>query len=165
MANTKNQGRDYQAEQQKMRKQLQNLAEEQMRECDHKPRGNGRVVPISEYKGHLSNKESLPLSTAVCTRCGATFEAESYTREETSSGIYMFNSMLHQIKMNAQLSDEDIQMINNAFDALDTVATVCTYYNNMVDKLSGNNNNKKKNNRTSKGHIGVDTSMFGGRGY
>jgi hypothetical protein len=159
MAN--NNGADYSAQISQGMKTVQHLQEQHRRDCNHKPQGNRRVIPVQDWKGYLPDKDKLPESTAYCTGCGAVFEADSYKRDETSSGLYMFTSMLHQIKMVANLSDEDKQMIQKGFEALDTLAIVTTYYDNMVEKL-GSNKGNKRNRSNNKGHIGVDSGMFGG---
>ena len=78
----------------------------------------------------------------------------------------MFRSMLSQIKLNANLSDEDLKMIEEAYDAIDTLSLIGTFYINMVDKLTNGGNKQKNNNkRNNKSRMGIDSSMFGGRGY
>lgn len=149
-----------------MRQQLQNLNEEKIRGCDHKARGNGKVMSVHDVKNqYIQNKDKLSETTAYCTRCGAIFEAESYNPDEITGGIYMYNSMLHQIKLNAQLNDDDWDMIDQGFSALDTLARIGVYYNNMVEKLSSGGN-KKGGKRNTKGHLGISSDMFnGGRSY
>lgn len=142
-------------------KSVQHLQESHRRECNHKPQGNRRMIPVHQYNGYIPDKDKLPESTGYCTGCGAVFETDSYKRDETSSGIYMFTSMLHQIKLVANLSDEDKAMIQKGFEAVDTLSMVTTYYDNMVEKL-GSNKNNRRNRGGNKGHIGVDSGMFGG---
>lgn len=146
-------------------KNLQQTQENHRRHCNHKPGNGGQVMSVHQYKGNIPDKDRLAESTVVCSKCGSIFEGESYNKDETGSGIYMFKSMLDQIKLNAQLSDEDWNMMMRGFQALDTLSTISTYYHNMVEKLAGGGGKKNKS-RNTKGHIGVDASHFGnGRGF
>jgi hypothetical protein len=146
---------------------LQATQEEYRREHLHKAHGgNNRVIPIHEAKAYIPDKDKYPASTVYCTGCGAIFESETYRPDELNSGIYMFNSMLHQIKMVANLTDEERELLRGGYQSLDKLSQIITYYNDMADKLSnGGKNNGKKNHGSGKGHIGVDSSMFGGRGF
>jgi hypothetical protein len=165
--NTMTNGNDYQQMEAQAKRNLQGMQEEHRRYCNHKNQNNRRTISIHEYNGYIQDKDKYSETTGYCTGCGAIFETESYSREEISTGIYMFNSMLHQIKLVASLSKEDVEQVAKTFDALDTLAKTANYYNNMIEKLGngkGNGNNRNRGN--GKGHIGVDAGMFGGgRGY
>lgn len=156
-----NQEKDWGKEMAAQMKNLQQSQEMFRRTCRHKPGQNCQVMSVHNYKGHVPDKDKLPETTAICTKCSALFESESYSRDETSSGIYMLNSILQQIKMVANLTDEDMNMIMEGFGALDKLSTIMTYYHNMVDKVAGGDkgNGGRRNN---KGHIGVEAAHFGG---
>ena len=141
------------------------MKESRKRTCNHKPNNNGRVIALHDSKINVPGKKDLPESTVICSRCERYFESTSYEPSETASGLYMFQSMVEQVKLNANLSDEDKEFVDKCYQALDTLEQFMTYYHNMVDKLSNGDNNKKKGNRSSKGHMGLNSSMFGGRGF
>lgn len=166
--NRNNNQREVQNYEEKIRGTMRDLAamkEGRKRTCNHKPNNNGRVIALHDSKINVPGKKDLPESTVICTRCEKYFESSSYTPDETDSGMYMFNSMAEQVKLNANLSDEDKDFLERYYQALDTVAQFTSYYHNMVEKLSNGDNNKKKGNRSSKGHMGLNSSMFGGRGF
>ena len=163
-----NNQKEVQSYEEKIRGTMRDLAtmkEGRRRTCNHKPNVNGRVIALHDSKINVPGKKDLPESTVICTRCESYFESSSYTADETDSGLYMFKSMAEQVKLNANLSDEDKEFLANYYAALDTVSQFSTYYLNMVEKLSNGDNNKRKGNRSSKGHMGINSSMFGGRGF
>lgn len=144
---------------------LNAMKENRKRECNHKACGQGRILALYASNIDVPNKKDMPESTVICTRCERYFECEAYSADETDSGIYMFTSMAEQVKLNAQLSEEDKKSLEEYYAALDVINNFTTYYHNMVEKLSNGGGNKNKGNRQSKGHMGVTGSMFGGRGY
>lgn len=147
---------------------MQNLAqitEQQKREDDHKPGPNGRIIPLRDANVSFPGKDQMPETTVYCQTCGAVFESEAYTPEELQSGIYMFQSMLHQIKLNAKLSADDRENVMNTFAALDQVSTVVTYYNDMVKKMTKGSGGGRGNNSSGKGHMGMSRGLMSGRGY
>ena len=157
---------NYEQEIRNHQNQMRSAQEQFIRDCEHKPGGGkGKVMSIHDYNGFIQNKDKYSPTTAICTRCGAIFEAESFQPEEINSGIYMFSSMLHQIKMNAQLSADDKQNIAEAFRAIETLSGIANYYNNMVEKLAGGGNKNGNKRGRGKGHIGLDSSMMGSRSY
>jgi len=164
--NNHNDDQNFEQEYRNLQNQAMQTRERFIRKCDHKPgNGRGKVINIHSFNGFIQNKDKYSESTAYCTRCGAIFESESFQPEELNSGIYMFNSMLHQIKMLASLTDEDKANIESAFNAIGELSTVSDYYNNMVDKLAGGNKNNGGKKGRSKGHIGLDSSMMGNKSY
>lgn len=140
------------------------LKEEHMRECDHKANNRGRVMGLHDSKVKYPGKDKMPDTTAVCTRCERVFESESYTKDETATMLYSLQSIAEQIKLNANLSKEDWDDIAKYYDSLDVVASMLTYYNNMVEKMAqGGGGKKQKTN--NKGHMGLSSDMFGGRSF
>ena len=160
-----NNQQNYEEQIKKGMKNLQMLQESRKRECTHKPSVGAKVIPIHESNKHVPNKKELPESTVICTRCDAYFEATSYSAKELESALYMLTSVAHQIKLNANLSEEDKAELEKYFEALDVVAGFVPYYTNMVDKLSNGGGNRKAKPRVTKGHMGLDGASFGGRGY
>ena len=138
---------------------MQNLAqitEQQKREDDHKPGPNGRIIPLRDANVSFPGKDQMPETTVYCQTCGAVFESEAYTPEELQSGIYMFQSMLHQIKLNAKLSADDRENVMNTFAALD---------HDMVKKMTKGSGGGRGNNSSGKGHMGMSRGLMSGRGY
>ena len=165
MANNKNID-NYEEKIRQSRRDLIALQERRRRDHDHKPNHGGKLMPLHESKINVPGKRDLPDSTIICTKCEKYFEGNSYLPSETDSGLYMFGSMIEQIKLNAQLTEEDWDMINQCYDALDTLGSLATYYNDMVEKLANNSGNKKgKGGGPKKGYMGINSSMFGGRNY
>ncbi|MCM1219754.1 MAG: hypothetical protein NC548_35175 [Lachnospiraceae bacterium] len=140
------------------------LKEQNMRDCDHKANNRGRVMGLHDSKVKYPGKDKMPPSTAVCTRCERVFESESYTKDENASALYQLQSIAEQIKLNANLSDQDKNDIAEYYAALDVVSGMLTYYNNMVEKMASGGGNKQKK-ASNKGHMGLNSDMFGGRGF
>lgn len=166
--NRTNNQRDVQNYEDNIKKQMRDLSamkEGRKRICNHKPNNQGRVMALHDSKINVPNKKDMPESTVICTRCEKYFESSSYTPDETDSGLYMFSSMAEQVKLNANLTEEDLNTLEQYYQALDTVANFTQYYHNMVEKLSNGEGNKKNKNRASKGHMGLNSQMFGGRGW
>lgn len=140
------------------------LKEQDMRECDHKANNRGRVMALHDSKVKYPGKDKMPATTAVCTRCERVFESESYTKDENASALYQLQSIAEQIKLNANLTKEDVADIMSYYEALEVVSGMVKYYNDMVEKMAqgGGKGNKKEN---SKGHMGLTGDMFGGRGF
>lgn len=145
------------------RRNYAQAVEERKRECCHKPSCGGKVIPLMESNITFPGKDKMSESTGICKRCERYFERSSYYAEELEAGEYMFQSMLEQIKINANLSEEDLAMIAKGYDSLDTLATIIIYYNDMVKKLA-NGDGKKPRQRNTKGSMGLQPGMFGSRG-
>lgn len=140
------------------------LKEKHMRECDHKANNKGRVMGLHDSKVKYPGKDKMPATTAVCTRCERVFESESFTQDETATMLYNLQSIAEQIKLNANLSKEDWEDMQKYYDALDVVTDMMKYYNSMVEKMAqGGGNKKHKTN--NKGHMGLNSDMFGGRSF
>lgn len=165
MANNGNNNQSYEEQIKASRRNLSRIMEERKRTCNHKPNNHGQVISIHDSKINVPGKKDLPDSTVICTRCEKYFESGSYSGAEIDSGLYMFTSMAEQVKLNANLSDEDKATLEEYYDALDKVAGFTNYYLNMVEKLANGGGKNKNRPRATKGHIGVSTNMFGGRGY
>lgn len=166
--NKTNNQKEVQSYEDKIRGAMRDLSamkEARRRKCNHKPNNQGRVIGLHDSKINVPNKKEMPESTVICTRCEKYFESSSYTPDETDSGLYMFASMAEQVKLNANLSEEDWEQLEAYYEALDTVSHFTTYYHNMVEKLSNGDGNRKKSNRSSKGHMGISSNMFSGRGF
>lgn len=147
---------------------MQNLAqitEAAKRECDHKPGPNGRIIPLRDANVSFPGKDQMPETTVYCQSCGVAFESEAYMPDELQSGVYMFQSMLHQIKLNAKLSEDDKENISSSFAALDQLTTVVNYYNDMVKKMSKGGGGNKGGGGSNKGHMGMSRGLMNGRGY
>lgn len=155
---------NFEVEIKKQMKDLNRLRETRKRKCEHKPRTNGQIVNIHDSKFNVPNKKELPETTVICTGCEKYFEGEAYYSSEIDSGLYMFTSMAEQVKVNANLSEEDKVTLESYYEALDTIAGFSTYYLNMVEKLSNGNKHNGKKPRSQKGHMGVNSNMYN-RGY
>lgn len=155
---------NYKEEVQKQMRNIHLLKEREMRECDHKANNRGRVMALHDSKIKYPGKDKMPATTAVCTRCERVFEAESYTKDENASALYQLQSIAEQIKLNANLSNEDKADIMAYYNALEVVEGMMTYYNNMVEKMAQGGGGKKQKG-SSKGHMGLSSDMFGGRGF
>lgn len=165
MSNKNKELQGYNDEVKSLTRQLMLSKEGKKRKCDHKPSNNGRIMGIHDSKIHVPQKNNLPETTVICTNCERFFESNAYLPEDGDAGIYMFTSMVEQVKLNAHLNEEDKKTIENVYDAIDTISSFLTYYNNMVDKLANGNNNNKRVKTHNKGHMGLNPNMFGGRGY
>lgn len=150
---------------QEKKRDLANTLEEGRRECDHKAGPHGRIVMLKDSNANYPGKDQMPDTTVYCQTCTAVFESQAYTPEELQSGIYMFQSMLHQIKLNARLSDADRDDIANAFASLDTISKVVTYYNDMVKKMSKGGGGNNGGGGSNKGHMGMSRGLMSGRSY
>lgn len=140
------------------------LKEQDMRECDHKANNRGRVMGLHDSKIKYPGKDKMPPTTAVCTRCERVFESESYTKDENASALYQLQSIAEQIKLNANLTKEDVADIMAYYEALEVVSGMLKYYNDMVEKMAQGGGGKKQKG-ASKGHMGLTGDMFGGRGF
>lgn len=141
------------------------LKEKRKHECNHKACSQGKLIYLHDSNVNFPNKKEMPKSTVVCTRCEKVFEEEYYEDEEVESGIYMLESMAEQVKFISNLTKEDQDAIASYYDAIDTIKNFSVYYSNMVKKLRNGNDNKKSKNRNTKGHMGINSGMFGGRGF
>lgn len=157
---------NYEEQIKKARRDVAMLQEERKRKHTHKPNQGGKIMPLHDSRINVPGKANLPESTVICTNCECYFEGNAYLPSETDSGLYMFKSMIEQIKLNANLTDEDLEQIERYYDAIDELTTMANYYNDMVDKLANNGGKKNKNtNRPKKGYMGISPNMFGGRNY
>lgn len=157
---------NFEAEIKAAKKNLANFFAQRKRRCDHKPNNKGKIISVHDSKINIPNKKNLPETTAVCTKCEAYFESESIDERDIESAFYLVRSMIEQIKLNAHLSEEDWAVIENGYDAIDTLENnIAVYYVDMVEKLSNGNNKKQGNKRTQKGHMGISNNMFNSRGY
>lgn len=145
---------------------LSAMREMRKRKCNHKPSKKYSIVELNKSGINVPNKKELKDSTVVCTRCEKYFENDPYTPSEIEGGLYMFNSMVEQVKVFSELKEEDFAAIDDYYAALDTIASFINYYNDMTNKLGNNNKNKNNNNRAvNKGSIGLNNSMFNSRGF
>ena len=90
------------------------------------------------------------------------FDMELYSPEEVRDIMFRLRSMLNQIAVLAELSDEDAEELREMREVVDNFETVLgSFYNSMVKSLSkkGNKNKNKGNNR-SVGRIGISSSQF-----
>ena len=135
--------------------------------CNHRFGGNGRHLEnVHTTNQFVRDRNLYSDSTVICPECTDIFETDAYTLKDLNSGIFMYQSMLSQIKLFSELDENDWEAIDNAYRALDTISSMFTYYNDMVQKLTnGNKNNRNNNNGSSKGGVGVRSSMFGGKRY
>lgn len=144
-------------------------AEDEMRQCDHKPRnGKNKLMLLSNYTGDLISeraKAKYPDTAVICTECGAIFEPNSFTDAELKSSIYMFESVLHQIKLNSLLNDEDWKDLMASFRAIDHFDAIRKFYDDMVNKLTGGKKQGNGNKGSAKGQIGTSSGDFGRRPF
>lgn len=165
--NVKNQ-KEVQSYEEKIRGTMRDLAamkEGRRRTCNHKPSNQGSVMSIHNSKINVPNKKELPNTTIICPRCEKYFESDTYKPDEIESGIYMFTSMAEQAKLLSNLTEGDKQSLEEYYQALDVISNFSLYYNNMVEKLGNGDGNNKKKRHSSKGHMGINSQMFGGRGF
>lgn len=141
------------------------LIESRKRTCNHKPNNHGQLINVHDSKLNIPGKKDLPDSTLVCTRCEKHFDGGIFSAGEIDSALYMLTSMAEQVKYHSNLSEEDKSTLEEYYESLDRIGSFATYYLNMVEKLSNGNNGKKAKARSSKGHMGVSSQMFNGRGY
>ena len=152
-----------------IRERRRSLAQAMMQrkhECRHKPIDGAKVIPIGEANFIRQSEKNAYKNTTVvaCTNCEEYFESSSYTAAELDGGLFMFHSIIEQIKIQAELNDEDVATIDDCYEAIDKLENLSRYYNDMVKKLT-NDNGRKNRNTNSKGSIGVNAGMFGSRNF
>lgn len=156
-------GQNYEEQIKSQIRDLNRLKEERRRKCEHK--GNHDLCSIENAKFNIPNKKDLPEGTVACNRCEKYFYGDAYTPADGDAGLYMFNSMVEQVKINANLTDEDRITIDNVYTSLDNLANFVSYYNSMVEKMSnGGGKQQNKPKHSAKGHIGISPNMFS-RGF
>lgn len=142
------------------------LIESRKRTCNHRASNKGQIIPVHRSKVNISGKDELPESTVICTRCNRYFERDSFKAEEIESALYMLTSMAEQVKLVSNLTEEDKVTLEEYYNSLDRIRGFETYYLNMIEKIGdGNGNSNKPKTKYSKGHIGLNSNMFNGRGY
>lgn len=128
----------------------------------HKDNNGPTLESLDTTKIQIKDKNQYPPCTVICTECMEIFDMELYSPEEVRDIMFRLRSMLNQIAVLAELSDEDAEELREMREVVDNFETVLgSFYNSMVKSLSkkGNKNKNKGNNR-SVGRIGISSSQF-----
>jgi hypothetical protein len=153
-----------QDELQKVNAQRRLLEAQQRRNCDHS--GQGNIVPLNKYNGHVPHKDCHTSSTVICTRCGEIFESETYKPSEVQNMFFMQRSMIQQIQLitGKRLTDAESETLVKAQETLDAlIEPIGPFYNDMVKKLGQDNKGKGGNKQNHKGGVGITSGMYSGR--
>lgn len=143
------------------KRELGNAIKEYQFSHDHKNKHGACLESVHQTKQYIKDKGKLGPDAVICKECGEIFEMTAYTESEVEAGIMMFKSMLNQIKVLANLQDEEYADIVSVLEFVDTKlgGTLAPYYLNMIKRLGDNNNRRKDTNQ--KGRIGGLGGSYG----
>ena len=136
--------------------------QQEREDCTHTPEDDAKTIPIRDYRKYVPGKNEFPDTTYICDRCGAIFDGNLFTAEESKATLFSLLSRFEQIKVLAKLSDKDREFLDQAYAAYHTVEQVVKFYDDVVNKLGDNNGGRKKNrNRNNSGvNLGIRSSSF-----
>lgn len=147
------------------KRELQNAIRYSQRECDHKNKTGPRLVNVhsSENNVYIKDKNKLSPDTVICKECGEIFEMTAYRTEEIEDAVKTLSSMLNQIKVLANLSDQEFMEIVELIKLVDDKisGSLVPYYDGMIKRLSGNDKRRNNNDGNQKGRVGNISGNMG----
>ena len=135
------------------------------RQCDHKNKMGPRLVNVHDPDNdfYIKDKHKLSDTTVVCKECHEIFEMVAYDPEEIDKAVRTLSSMLNQIKVLANLSDNEysdvVEMIELVDDKIN--GALVPYYLGMLKKLNGNDKRRNNNDNNQKGRVGNISGSMG----
>lgn len=146
------------------KRELQSAIRYTQRECDHKNRTGPRLVNVHEATDvYVKDRNKMSEDTVVCKECGEIFEMTAFKAEEVDEAVAMLKSMLNQIKVLANLNDEEykeiVELIKMIDDKID--GSLVPYYMGMIKRLTDDGKRRDRNNGNQKGRVGNISGNMG----
>lgn len=147
------------------KRELQSAIRCSQRECDHKNKTGPRLVNVHDEANTVYVKDRAKMSpdAVICKECGDIFEMTAYQPEEIENAVATLKSALNQIKVLANLNDDEfadiVELIKWFDEKID--GSLVPYYLGMIKRLAGDDKRRNRDNGNQKGRVGNISGNMG----
>ena len=142
----------------KQKRELQSAIRISQRACDHKNRTGPCLINVHDDNNHqyIKDRAKLSADAVICKECGDIFEMTAYQADEIESAVSLLKSALNQIKVLANLNEEEFNDIVELIAFFDEKidGALVPYYMNMIKRLAGDDKRRRNDNSNQKGRVG-----------
>ena len=119
-------------------------------------KADGSAAERNTAKEAADRKKFAFVIYPVCKECGDIFEMTAYQADEIENAVSLLKSALNQIKVLANLNEEEFNDIVELIAWFDEKidGSLVPYYMGMIKRLSGEDKRRNRDNGNQKGRVG-----------